>query len=309
MNNASILVTGANGFIGSHLTQELVRRGHTVRALVQNDADHPFLKDVEIEIVKGDVLNKKDLHKAIEGISFVYHCAGCISYKRRDTAKLYAINVEGTRNVLEVCLDKGVQRIVHVSSVSAIAPLGPYGQSKRDSELVCNEYIKRGLDVVITQPATVYGAGDIHRNSVYPFKKVALSKNIFVPPGGKSYVHVSDLIVGLILAMRKGKKGEQYVFATENVLLKDVYTKIAQEMGKDVNVHVIPSCIKPLLLLLIPLSSYSSEALKIFGDNYFSAHKSIQELGWHPQHDIVDAVHQMFLFYNKLKMIETKPKH
>jgi dihydroflavonol-4-reductase len=264
------LVTGATGLVGSHLVPKLEN----------------------VKSFEGDIRDKEAVRKAVEDVDFVYHCAGFISHKRKDREQLYDVNVIGTRNLLDASLESDVKRIVHLSSTSAINPRNDYGLSKRLSELECKNAVDRGLDVVIARPATVYGAGDKNRNSVYPFRKVANSRLIPVPPGGKSYVHVDDLVDGLVLCMEEGETGESYTFSFENLFFMDLYKMISEVVNQNATLFRIPRVMK----LFSSFSRvYSRETIeKFFEKEFFS---SDERLGWKPKRSIKDAVNEMYSYY------------
>ena len=269
------LITGGTGLVGSHLVQRLNEQGS------------------EIKVFKGDIRNEDVVRKAVEGIDFIYHCAGFISYQRKDAENLYKINVLGTRNLLNASLELGVKRVVHVSSVSALNSEEDYGLSKKFSELECSNAVEKCLDIVVARPVTVYGAGDKNRNSFYPFRMIAKSRIVFVPPGGKSYVHVDDLVDGLVLCMEKGKNGETYTFSSEHLLFSELFSMISESARPRAILLKIP---KFMRFFAHYSRDFNKETIERFFETEFFDADTL-ELGWKPTRTIREAVKSMCHYY------------
>ncbi len=245
-----VLVTGANGFLGSWLTQKLLSQAHQVSVLLRksNDVDH--FKSLGVRVFQGDITDKSSLAPAIKGQEQVFHLAGLIGYSKKQYSLMHKINVEGTSHVLDLCAQFQVNRVLLVSSVVAIgASEKPevlnedsiynlekynfgYHQSKRKAEVLLQNYVreKKG-DGVIVNPSTVYGAGDAAKSSRSTQFKVARNELFFYPPGGVSVTAVEDVVDGMILAMEKGRSGEKYILAGENLYLKEVFDLISECAG------------------------------------------------------------------------------
>lgn len=231
---SKILVTGATGLLGANLTRRLVSDGYSVRIFNKDLSKHPFLENLAVEVFKGDIINTGEVNSAVADVDYIFHCAGVISYFKKDKNLIFKVNADGTKNILSAALKYKVKKVIHISSVSAFEAIGDYGKSKKASEALCEEYIKQGLNVVIARPATIYGAGDIKGNSIRPFKQVLSSKFVFVPPGGKSYIHISDLVDGLLLLMENGKTGLKYTFSSEDLSFNQLYELIAKVFKKKI---------------------------------------------------------------------------
>src|SRR5690554_617064 len=176
------LVTGGTAFIGSNIALRLVERGWQVRILERPGASRILLEDGPFEFVTGDVLQPETLPPAMEGVDVVIHAAGVVDYWRQGVERMYAVNVEGTRNVMRAALKRRIPRVVHTSSTAAMG-IHPnevvdetftfnvrperfvYGHSKYLAEQVVYEYIRQGLPAVIVNPTTVLGPRDIHKVS------------------------------------------------------------------------------------------------------------------------------------------------
>jgi len=246
-----VLITGANGFLGSWLTRALVQQGHEVYALVRTQSDLSELEGVACNYVYGDITDLESLYKSFAGIDTVFHLAGLIAYKKSDRAKMDKINVFGTENVIDACLTKNVRKLVYVSSVVAVGAgfnkrqilneespfnvsslnLG-YFETKRAAEkLVLEAYKEKGLDCVIVNPSTIYGAGDAKKGSRKTQLKVAQGTFKFYTSGGVSIVSVDEVVSAIISAWTKGRSGERYILSGDNITIQELFRLIAEEAG------------------------------------------------------------------------------
>lgn len=166
------LVTGATGFIGSHLVKALVEQGKDVRCLVRKTSDTQYLNELGVELFYGDLLYKESLQEVAKNVNIVYHLAGIVHSKK--SSDYYKINTNGTQNLVEVFLSEKIERFVYLSSIAAVGPnrehgillneqspcrpIDPYGRSKLGAEkLLMNFFKKYGFPIVIIRPPTVYG--------------------------------------------------------------------------------------------------------------------------------------------------------
>ena len=227
-------VTGASGFVGANLAQELVARGHRVKALVRATADLTGLAGVCVEPVRGDISDRSSLEKAMRGCDWCFHVAASYHLWLRDYRPMYAANVEGTRHVLEAAAAAGCSRIVYTSTVGCIAlpvekdgkiiptdeasPVSGaqmsnhYKRSKWQAEEVARELAAKGLPVVIVNPSAPIGPRDVKPT---PTGQVIVDfLNRKMPAyldTGLNWVHVRDVAAGEILAAEKGRLGERYI--------------------------------------------------------------------------------------------------
>nr|BFD58034.1 SDR family oxidoreductase [Bdellovibrio sp. CKG001]BFD61461.1 SDR family oxidoreductase [Bdellovibrio sp. HM001]BFD65193.1 SDR family oxidoreductase [Bdellovibrio sp. HAGR004] len=259
-----VLVTGANGFLGSWVTRALVAEGHDVYALVRAKSDLSELEGVNCKYIHGDVTDVHSLLEAVKGMDTVFHLAGVIAYKKSQRAQMEKVNVEGTANVIAVCREHHVRRLVYLSSVVAIGAgytpdqilneespyniaeldLG-YFQTKHQAEILVREACKKNeIDAVILNPSTIYGRGDAKKGSRKMQIKVAQGRLKFYTSGGVNVVAAEDVVAGILSAWKKGRTGERYILAGENILIKDLFAMIAQEAGVKPPQHQLPS---PLL--------------------------------------------------------------
>jgi oxidoreductase len=154
MDRAPVLVTGASGFIGGHLSQRLAQEGRAVRCLVRSTSDTSLLEHLGVEIVVGDLTSPGSLARAVEGCRVVFHCGALVS-DWATIREIEQVNVEGTRNLLEASVGASLQRFVHFSTTDVHGARNWYARTKRQAEAAVSR--AKGLDVVILRPATVYG--------------------------------------------------------------------------------------------------------------------------------------------------------
>lgn len=223
------LVTGANGFVGSHLVEALLKKGYEVVCLVRNKSDLRFLSGLQVEYKYGDLTDKSSLIVATKGIDFVFHVAGITRSKNK--AEYFRVNASGTRNLVQACLltNPSVKKLVYVSSQTAAGPgkdlhpmdenakcepINNYGKSKLEGEKEVLNF-KDKLPVAIIRPPAVYGPRD--KDILYFFHMI--NKGIIPSFGLKesylSLVYVKDLVQGLILAAESQKSSGQIYFLTD----------------------------------------------------------------------------------------------
>ncbi|MGA2280004.1 MAG: hopanoid-associated sugar epimerase [Verrucomicrobiota bacterium] len=231
-------VTGASGFIGSNLVHELVARGHRVKALLRPESDKRGLAGVECERVTGDVFNGKLLEREIEGCDWCFHVAASYHLWMRDYAPMYAVNVEGTRNVLEAAGKVGCRRIVYTSTVGCVGlPKMVNGQftptteldtianeqltnhykcSKWQAECLAVKLVKKGLPIVIVNPTAPIGPRDVKPTPTGQVIVDFLNRKLpAYLDTGLNWVHVRDVAAGHILAAEKGEIGERYILGNK----------------------------------------------------------------------------------------------
>jgi len=243
------LVTGGSGFIGSAVVLELLRRGQPVRALVRSRQHPGNLAGVDVELVEGDLLDGDSLRRALQGCDRVYHIAAVYANWLPDRNVMLRTNVQGTRNMLQACLESGVERVVYTSSVAALGAHGKtpanenaqfnlagtgdiYHLSKYQAEQVVLEFVSQGLPIVTVSPTNPVGPRDIK-----PTPTGALIVNMLkgrLPgyvEGGINVVDVEDVAAAHIAAMEKGQPGEKYVLGNANLSIKEYFRLIAEVGG------------------------------------------------------------------------------
>jgi dihydroflavonol-4-reductase len=263
-----IVVTGAAGHVGANLVRELLTRDYTVRALIHRD--RRGVTGLEVELAQGDLRDIDSLVSAFTGAELVYHTAAQISISSRGWTRLEAINVAGTRNVVEACLRSGVRRLIHFSSVEALdigpqdhpvdesTPLAdgrtalPYPRSKAASERATRAGAERGLEAVILCPSAILGPHD-YRISLANLGLLALARGRLwaLVDGGFDWVDVRDVVAGAIAAGEVERPSERYILSGHWASLRDLAELVTEAAGVPAPHLVIPM---PLAQLAAPLA-------------------------------------------------------
>jgi dihydroflavonol-4-reductase len=307
----STLVTGATGFLGSHIARKLAGRGDKVRILLRKTSNTINIDNIDAERVYGDVTDIDSIRKAIEGCDTLYHTAGIVSFKQADYKKMDEINVKGTNNVFTAAMEAGVKKAVYTSSVAAIGlkpgkepadegtPFDPastdiqYIKSKYYAEREALKFVEKGLPLVIVNPSIVIGAGDVYVSTSGIILWYCKRRLPGYTDGGINLVDAEDVAQGHLLAAEKGKTGERYILSNRNLTIKDLYGVLEKVTG-------IPS---PKLKIPYPLAYIGAFiAERIFGISapnyvamdidsikgskhywYFDNSKAVRELGFSPR--------------------------
>ncbi|HUA49126.1 MAG TPA: NAD-dependent epimerase/dehydratase family protein [Solirubrobacteraceae bacterium] len=296
------LVTGATGFLGSHLTRLLVRRGDEVRALVRPSSDLEALTKLDVATDRGDVLDRRSVRRALRGVDRVFHAAGTTNL-RLSREEMFALNVEGTRIVLEEALRAGVERVIYTSSVAAIGPARrgsvateatgwdaarygiAYVDSKHAAEGLALALGKRGLPVVIVNPATLLGPGDRGRSSTVLVRRFMRRQIPAYVDGTLNIVGVQDVARGHLLADERGRLGERYILGNRNFTMDRLFADLARLSGID------PPALRLPVRVALALAEGgqwvaggampSPEEVRIVSLNWAcSSAKAKRELGW-----------------------------
>ncbi|WP_159472113.1 NAD-dependent epimerase/dehydratase family protein [Dyadobacter sp. 3J3] len=253
-----ILITGATGLVGSAVARLFLKENHNVLALYRQGSDRSLLADVEdkIEWIEGDVLDIGSLEKAIEDIDFVIHTAAVVSFIPRDRKMMYKVNMEGTANVVNVCLTNNVKKFCHVSSIAALGrpdsrKITPgqdlvidedqrwedspenseYAKSKHLAELEVWRGIAEGLNAVIVNPTLILGEGDWSKSSTQIFRYVYNEKP-FYTEGIANYVDVLDVAKVVYKLVFSEISGERFLLNGGSISYKSLFFNIADSMGK-----------------------------------------------------------------------------
>jgi dihydroflavonol-4-reductase len=300
------LVTGATGLVGSHVTRLLVARGDAVRVLVRERSPLDELDGLDVELVYGDVLDRPSVRRAMRGVQRLFHIAGITSL-RAEADRTFAVNVGGTRIVLEEALRAGVARVVHTSSVAAVGPAArgstadedqvfragryglPYVNAKHEAELEAMRLAAHGLPVVIVNPAHVFGAGDRHRSSTELVRRFLLGSIPAYVDGALNIVDAEDVARGHLLADERGEVGERYILGNRNFTLDRLFADLARLSG------VEPPALKLPLTAALALARAAELApgrpavttVEVRASSLwwaFRSTKAKRELDWRPAH-------------------------
>ena len=310
------LVTGGSGYIGSAVVRELLKGGEKIKVLVEGAANRN-LEGLDVERVTGDITDFHSISDALRGCDRVFHLAAIYAIWLPDPKKMYWVNVQGTRNVLEACLQKKIKKVVYTSSVAALGAHGKerpanesarfnlwhtkdrYYLSKFRAEQMALDYHRRGLPIVIVNPTNPCGPHDIA-----PTPNGQLIINIIkgkLPgyvDGGINVSDIGDTARGHTLAMEKGKPGEKYILGGANVSVKEYFDLIAQiGQGKSPSIK-IPKMVAELsgylyqgLAELTRKPPITTAAWVRVGSEYsfWDSSKAVDELGM-PQTPIRESI-------------------
>ena len=285
-----VLITGANGFLGSWLTKRLLAEGHHVSALVRKNSDLSELDGLKPNFVYGDVTDLESLKTNFRNQDVVFHLAGVVAYKSSQRPLMDLVNVLGTSNVVEACHEVQVPQLLHLSSVVAIGAeknpvvmtesssykIGPlnlgYFETKRKAEQIVMAAVKENkIRAVCVNPSQIYGFGDAKKGSRKNQIKAAKGQLLFYTSGGVNVVPVEDVIEGILLAWKKGHNGERYILSSENMLLKDVFQKISKLAGAKPPRYQIPAFALHGLGLLDDMLANFDKTVGVSRENAYTA--------------------------------------
>jgi dihydroflavonol-4-reductase len=243
-------VTGATGFVGSHVARVLAEQGADLRLLLRSSSDPKNIEGLKADRVVGDLRDPASLDKAMAGCDVVFHVAADYRLWVRDPDQMHRANVEGTRAILEAARKNGVRRVVYTSSVATMGftsnghpanedspvsldnMIGPYKRSKFMAEEVAMSAGRSGMDVVVVNPSTPVGERDIKPTPTGRIVVDFLKKKFpaYVDTG-LNLVDVTECARGHVAALEKGKSGERYILGGENLTLKQILDKLASITG------------------------------------------------------------------------------
>ncbi len=305
------LVTGATGFVGAAVARALQARGHNLRLLVRPGSDRRNLAGLRAELVEGNLAKPSSLPKAVRGCRYVFHVAADYRLWVPNPQMMRSVNVDGTLALLVAAHDAGVERCVYTSSVAALglnpdgAPadertpvdeamlIGAYKKSKYDAQLGVERLAMAGHDIVIVNPSTPVGPGDVKPT---PTGKMVLDAANGRMPAyvntGLNIVHVDDVAAGHLLALERGRSGDCYILGGENLMLKDLLAMIAaQARRRRPLLHLPISPLMPIAAAMEQIAARTGrpplmtrEMLQMARKKmFFSSAKAIRELGYAPR--------------------------
>ena len=274
-----ILVTGATGIVGHFIVKDLVTTGHKIRAIKRAGSNIESLAQWSnnIEWVEADLLDLSALEKAFIGVDRVVHCAALVSFHQEDKAEMMNINVNGTANMVNLALDKNVQKFIHVSSVAAIGRKPNnniidentkweesenntnYAESKYLGELEVWRAQEEGLQTIIVNPSIILGPGDWNSSSMQLFKYVKEGA-LFYPGGEMNFVDVRDVSnIIEILLFNDDINDERFILNAGKAYYKDVFALISENLNKSAPKFKVSST---LLIFAYILDTIKSKLLR-----------------------------------------------
>lgn len=281
---AQTLVTGATGFVGSAVARRLSLEGTRVRALVRPGSPRFLLDGLDLDFVSGDLRDVQSVRAAMAGIRHVFHVAADYRLWARDPREIFAVNVEGTRHVMQEALRAGVERVVYTSSVATLGlradggpadesvPLsveqgiGAYKRSKIAAERLVEAMVASDrLPAVIVNPSTPIGPRDVKPT---PTGRIIVEAARGRVPGfldtGLNFVHVDDVAEGHLAALQCGVIGERYILGGENVVLADILAEVARLTGRRPPRFRIPRAV------VVPVAYLAEAKARLTGSEPFT---------------------------------------
>ncbi|NJM22862.1 MAG: NAD-dependent epimerase/dehydratase family protein [Richelia sp. RM2_1_2] len=303
------LVTGANGFTGSHLVKALQQRGNSVVGLVRNSSNLTRLKDTEIQLVTGDITDRNALRQGMKDVDTVFHTAAFVELGLVDAAQMERVNVEGTQAVLEVAKEMEISKMVYCSTIGVYGDTkgevinetfkrtqenfsSAYDSTKYKAQQLVDNYAVNGLPVVSVMPSGILGADDPHFGPV--FKLFLQGKLKFWVGGDRitGVVHVDDLVNAMILAAEKGERGEHYIISAGEVPSREMFEIISKQTGISTPAEVPQPIVRVIGNILDPIGKILSwnppigkERVHYLYDRCVrvDASKAREKLGWQPR--------------------------
>lgn len=303
------LVTGANGFTGSHLVKALQQRGDSVIGLVRKSSDLTRLKDTEIQLVTGDITDRNALRKAMQDVDTVFHTAAFVELGLVDAEKMERANVEGTQAVLEIAKEMEISKMVYCSTIGIYGDTkgevidetfertqenfsSAYDSTKYEAQQLVDNYAVIGFPVVSVMPSGIFGADDPH---YAPAFKLFLQGKLKLWAGGDritGIVHVDDLVNAMILAAEKGERGEHYIISAGEIPFREIFEIMSEKTGISTPVELPQPIIRLAGNILDPIGKLLSwnppigkERIHYLYDRCVrvDATKARKKLGWQPR--------------------------
>ncbi len=321
-------VTGASGFVGLNLCEELLAQGWRVIAMHRASVDHRPLASLAVERVIGDVTDYRALHAAMPAqVDAVFHVAGNTSLWSRHRAEQLKVNVKGTRNVVKAALESGAKRLIHTSSLVAYGLHGGtvtedtpprglgstinYVRSKALAEREVRAGISKGLDAVILNPGHVIGRHDL-RNWSRVFRMVESGQLPAVPAGGGSFCHVRSVVRAHVAAVDRGRSGANYVLGGADSSYVGLVRAVAKLRGDRPRLLPLPVAALKALARLDELISpllrrepdLTRDAIELLSTNIYCRNtRAVAELGYEPRPlaEILDDCHRWLIESGRLK--------
>jgi dihydroflavonol-4-reductase len=320
-----ILLTGANGFLGSHIVRQLLKQNYQVRALVRKGSNKATIAELPIEYVEGDINDLPAMYEAARGCDAIIHAAVLAQVNPARSLNIWKVNCDGTENILKAAVAINAQRLVYVGTANVCGfgtkqqpgnetfPFAgaKYGSDYMNSKFTATQLVKRyireqNLPAIITNPTFMFGAMDTKPTSNALLLELYKGKLIGYPQGGKNYVYVGDVAVAIVNALKQGSIGESYILGNENLSYQEVFKLITDIINVQNPRMAIPPTIAKIygylsdILAKIGVSTLvNSSMIAIANDgHYFTAEKAIRELSM-PQTPISVGISEAFDWFRQ----------
>jgi nucleoside-diphosphate-sugar epimerase len=299
-------LTGATGFLGGVLARQLREAGHEVHAVIRSPQKASELKSLGVKLFQGDVTDKDSMREAMQGVDGVFHLAAWYKIGAKDKSDAERVNVQGTRNVLELMKELRIPKGVYTSTLAVNSDthgelknesyhfsgthLTEYDRTKAAAHDVAKQFIAEGLPLVIVMPGAIYGPGDTSalRRSFLDYLQGKLP--MLPNKAGVCWAHVEDAAQGHILAMERGVIGETYIIAGEPCTYQEAFQIASHITGKSAPATVPYQMLKTMSYLVKPFDrfmpeTYTSEALRVLGGATYWGNNSKAKrfLGYNPR--------------------------
>ncbi|MBN2167350.1 MAG: NAD-dependent epimerase/dehydratase family protein [Marinilabiliaceae bacterium] len=341
MRGKKVLVTGGTGLVGSHLIYHLAKKGYSIKAIKRKESSTNIVNQIisfyekesnispitnNIEWVEGDITDYYSIIDALENVNHVYHAAAYVSFNPRKKSQVFKINTEGTTNMVNACLETGIEKFCHISSIGALGTTtdnkpvteesnwhvhkkrSNYSQSKFDAEMEVWRAAKEGLPVIIVNPGVIIGPCPLNRSTGSLF---ALGKNGYrlYPSGSNTFVDVRDVAEASILLMESNVFEERYIVAGETIRFKELLNILATAMNVAKPTHKAPKWLaevawrlerlRSLIITNEPLLTNESTRASYSNSNY-SSNKLIEQFNFQFR-PIEQAINETWRWYTYIE--------
>jgi dihydroflavonol-4-reductase len=303
------LVTGANGFTGSHLVKTLQQKGYQVKGLVRKTSNLSRLENCDVELIYGDITDTNAVKIAMKDVDFLFHTAAYVELGLVNEKEMERVNIEGTRTILKVAKTANVSKIIYCSTIGIYGDTkgeiieetfqrqqqgfsSAYDRTKYQAQQLVNQAFLSGLPIVSVMPSGILGADDPHFGPVF---KLFLAGKLKLWVGGDrltGIVHVDDLVSAMILAAENSPSGEHYIISAEELKTREMFAILSQKTGIPVPLEVPETLVRLMGNILDPIGHLlhwnppiSRERVHYLYDRCVrvDATKARQKLGWNPR--------------------------